>query len=372
MGIHPIILEKESRVGSAWLARYKTVRLHTPTYTDHYPFMKYPEDWPRWLPQDKIVQFMEQYTKAMDLDIRLGTEVTRVQYDESSCKYRVDVLCATGSQTFISRHVVLAPGIFSAEPIMPNFPDQDLFKGQTYHSKEHRSASLTADLQTKRVVIVGAGTSSHDIAQDFVNHGAKSVAMVQRGAIFSCSSSSMEKFMLPLWNTEGLTTEEADIIGSSIPTAVARTMGFGITKLICEHDKDMIASLKVAGLAVKTGEDGGSILEHQLIKTGSFYIDQGANQMIIDGRIKVHQCDGGVQQFDYDGLILADGTHVDADIIIVATGFKRMDRNVKHIMGEDVYQRCGGTKFGHMDEEQERIGVSQTCHKCMFSSACAC
>ena len=86
-----------------------------------------------------------------------------------------------------SRHVVLATGLISDTPVRPEFENESSFAGQIYHSSSHESASLIPDLNEKKVVIIGAGTSGHDIAQDFVNCGAKAVPMIQRGPLFVLS-----------------------------------------------------------------------------------------------------------------------------------------------------------------------------------------
>jgi hypothetical protein len=74
-------------------------------------------------------------------------------------------------------------------------------------------------------------------------------------------------------------------------------MSIDLTKAMAEFDKDMIAGLKGAGLALRTGEDGFGLADHQLIKGGLYYIDHGANSLIIDGRIKIHHCEEGVASF---------------------------------------------------------------------------
>ena len=356
--MNALLVDKHSQIGGSWPDRYKTVTLHTPTYTDHYPFLKNTEDLPKWLPRDKVIERMKHYSRAMDLNVQLNTEVTKIEYDESAKKYRVSGQGPGGPWSSSPRHLVLATGVFSEEPVIPSFPGQDSFQGQVYHSVQHRSASDTPDLDKKRVVLIGSGTSAHDLAQDFVDSGVKEVTIVQRGPIYSLSREAMEAFQVSLWNIPGVTTEEADIMGNSIPTGVARTMNLGATSMTLEHDKDMLDGLKKAGLALNTPETGESIVDYQVVKTGHFYIDQGANQMIIDGRIKVHRSEGGVKDFDARGVNLANGTHLDADIVILATGFKPNRITVRRLMGEKAYQRSGGDTFGFLDQEQERVGVS--------------
>ncbi|KAJ6114645.1 hypothetical protein N7486_000423 [Penicillium sp. IBT 16267x] len=336
LGINYLVVDKASRPGDSWRARYETIKLHTPIFSDHYPFMKYPTNWPRYLDQEHIAKWMEHYGHIMALNIRHDTLARKIEYNESMRQWSIELQSKDGVKTINPKHVVLATGLLSDIPVRPMFPGEDSFKGQVYHTKAHKSAALVPDIRSKKITIIGSGTSAHDVAQDFVNHGAETVTMVQRGPIYVVSLTSMESMQLQLWNTPGLSTEDADLLGNSLPTAVVRT-------------------LKKAGLALKKGNEGDSLVDYQLIKEGHFYIDQGACQMIIDGQIQVRRCERGVQEYYSDGLILGDGTKVESDIIVLATGFERNIKHIERLMGNDFMGRIGD--ICDLDDSQERIGV---------------
>ncbi|KAI9146866.1 putative flavin-binding monooxygenase protein [Paramyrothecium foliicola] len=357
MGIRTLLVDKNARFGDSWRARYKTVTLNTPTYSDHPPFMKLPENWPRWLPRDKVADFWEHYGQMMGVDCLFKTTVTNVKYDDSEKRYSVYLQQGGQATALEPRHVVLATGVFSGEPVLPHFPGQDKFAGQMYHSSKHVAADEIPDINTKRVVIVGAGTSAHDIAQDFVNSGANSVSIIQRSPIFYLSSKASETVQLALWNMEGISTEEADLAGNAIPLAVIRTMSIGMSHTMTEIDNIMIEGLQKAGLALRTGQDGYGLADYQLIKGGHFYLDQGASAMIVDGRIKVYHCEGGISDVEPHAVKLADGTRLDADIIVLATGYHNSMRTVEQLMGHDVATKMS-PHFGMLDAENERAGVS--------------
>ncbi|KAH8671426.1 hypothetical protein BX600DRAFT_510100 [Xylariales sp. PMI_506] len=353
MGISAQLVEQGAQLGAGWRNRYNSVRLHTPIYTDHYPFLKYPETWPRWLGRDSIVAWMEQYSQIMGLDVQLNTRVTKVEYDEAAKRYQVEVQSPQGTRVLSPRHLVLATGIMSTKPRAIDVPGQDLFGGEIYHSSARESASEISGLPDKKIVVLGAGSTAHDVAKDFIDHGATKVTMIQRSPIFSVSSESAE-MVFSLFNKPGLSTEEADLIVSSLPTAVARRLDLGMTHRLCALYKDTIDGLERAGLAVKKGEDGTSLLDHVIVKRGRFYIDQGANRLIIDGHIKVRQCAEGLKEFHADGITLADGTNVEADVIVLATGFDPLSETVRDIVGSQLLEKI--PNFGLLDHEQERSG----------------
>ncbi|GAP83987.1 putative flavin-containing monooxygenase [Rosellinia necatrix] len=355
MGISALIVDKNDRIGGAWTNRYQSVTLNTPKYTDHFPFMKLPEGGPAYLSGRQMVDFMERYGKEMGLAIELSTQVTKADYDSGNRRYNVEVQGKGGEKrVFSTKHVVLATGVFSEEAIIPEIASPDVFNGLVYHSGEHKSASQVPDLGNKRVVVVGCGSTGHDIAADFVTGGAKEVTLFQRNPIFTVSDKAIESILLPIWNMEGVTTEEADVLGNSLPLKLIRAVSIDLTRLMCAHDKAIIDGLKKAGMALRTGEDGYGLADYQLIHGGRFYIDRGASQMIIDGRIKILRCEGGVSAFHPSGLTLADGTQVDADVVVYATGYRGVEVTVERLMGSEIAEKVGA--IGSLDAENERVG----------------
>lgn len=251
-------------------------------------------------------------------------------------------------------HLVLATALISDYPLRPEFEDEASFKGQIYHSSNHKSASLTSDLANKRVAIIGAGPSGFDIAQDFANCGAKGVTLIQRSPLFVASLEAQEKFVLPAWKMMPLA--DADLTSTSMPLSIALTLMVGATQMMAQHDAQLLSGLETAGLSIKKGEDGMGLLHHQLLKGGHFYIDQGAGQMILDGRIEIERCLEGVRGFEHDAVILADDTRIEADVVVVATGLQPLTTVAQEIMGEEFLTKIG--KLGQLDEENERIAVS--------------
>jgi NADH dehydrogenase FAD-containing subunit len=132
----------------------------------------------------------------------------------------------------------------------------------------------------------------------------------------------------------------------------------GATQIIAQHDAELLSKMERSGMAIKRSEDGIGLLHHQLLKGGHFYIDQGACEMIADGKIKVQQSEEGVKGFDQNSVILGDGTRIEADVVVVATGFKPSSYLAETIMGKEFIARVG--EVGALDEEGERIAESVT------------
>ncbi|KAL4910554.1 hypothetical protein BDW74DRAFT_164445 [Aspergillus multicolor] len=353
LGLNYLVVDKTARPGDSWRARYASIKPHTPIYTDHYPSLIYPSNWPRYLHQEHITRWMGHYGDILGLNVRHDTLAKDIEYDRLTGRYSVTLQSSDGDgveKTVTAKHLVLTTGLLSDIPAAPSFPGEETFKGEIYHSSAHKSASFIPDIQNKNITIIGAGTSAHDVAQDFVTHGAKSVTMVQRSAIFVTSLESLEQIQVKLWDTPGLSTEDADLLGNSLPTAVVRTLSIGASQIMAALDKEMLDGLERAGMAVKRGEGGDSLV------AGHFYIEQGAAEMIVDGRIRVRHCEGGVGGYYEEGITLAEGAQVESDIVVLATGFERTDKVIERLMPGEIMDRVVG-EMCSLDESQERVGT---------------
>jgi cation diffusion facilitator CzcD-associated flavoprotein CzcO len=356
-----LILDKHEMAGGAWNSRYDSVTAHTPKFSDNWAFANYPEDFPMWPKRNDLVKWMKSYAAKLRLNIQYSTnitEVTRATGPRGLFTIHLTDNASGNTSTMTCQHVVLAAGIFADIPRVPTFPSQSRFKGPMYHTSKHSNAAAMApDVKSKRIAIIGTGTSAHDIAADYVNAGAKSVTLVQRGAIFSLSRKSVTDGFMAAYNpANGATNDEADIVTNAIPTNVLRSLGVGMTMQMSEWDREMLDGLEEKGVRLKRGHDGDGFPDWLLVRHGCFYIDQGANQMIMDGKIKFVSSEGGVKDVDERGVVLDDGKVVEADVLVLATGFERNIEVVRKLMGNEAVKKVGN--LGYMDEEGERVGVS--------------
>ena len=228
----------------------------------------------------------------------------------------------------------------SGEPKIPNFPGQKDFKGEVYHASEHQDASLAGDVTGKKVVVVGTGNSGHDIAQNFHENGS-AVTMVQRRGTYVISAKT-GLFMLHagLYEEGGPPTEDADVYSQSLPNPVQFALGVHSTKRIAAAEKDNIDGLTKAGFNIDFGDNGSGIYRKYITRGGGYYIDVGCSQLIIDGKIKVKQSPDGIKGFEPNALVLADGTKLEADVVVLATGYDNMVTSARKIFGDKIADRC--------------------------------
>jgi putative flavoprotein involved in K+ transport len=68
LGVPTIIVDTQPRAGDSWRNRYKSLCLHDPVWYDHLPYLPFPDDWPVFAPKDKIGDWLEMYTRVMELN----------------------------------------------------------------------------------------------------------------------------------------------------------------------------------------------------------------------------------------------------------------------------------------------------------------
>ncbi|KAJ2976781.1 hypothetical protein NQ176_g4746 [Zarea fungicola] len=140
LGIKYLILDKQPRAGEAWRARYASVKSHTPIYTDHFPFLQFPSNWPKWLERDALADWIEHYSAIMGLNVVPNAAVSSVNRDIGTGTYTINAtINGTQQKTYKTTHFVLATGVFPPIPFVPEFPGRDLFHGQLYHTVQGRA-----------------------------------------------------------------------------------------------------------------------------------------------------------------------------------------------------------------------------------------
>ncbi|MEM6586637.1 MAG: nuclear transport factor 2 family protein, partial [Pseudomonadota bacterium] len=91
LGVPTIIVEKNNRPGDSWRNRYKSLCLHDPVWYDHLPYIKFPENWPVFSPKDKIGDWLEMYTKVMELNYWTKTTAKSASFDEAAGEWTITV-----------------------------------------------------------------------------------------------------------------------------------------------------------------------------------------------------------------------------------------------------------------------------------------
>ncbi len=339
LGVPTIIVEKNDRPGDSWRKRYKSLCLHDPVWYDHLPYINFPENWPVFSPKDKIGDWLEMYTKVMELNYWTSTVAKHARYDEAAKEWTVVVEREGREITLRPKQLVFATGM-SAVPNMPKFKGMESFLGEQHHSSGHPGPDGYAG---KRVVVIGSNNSAHDICAALYENGVD-VTMVQRSStMIARSDSLMEIAMGALYSERavrsGITTAKADMIAASLPFRILDRWERPITDKIREADAEFYAALAKAGFKLDFGDDDSGLSLKYMRRGSGYYIDIGASQLIIEGKIKL--ASGQVEQITPHGVRLDDGRELPADVIIYATGYSSMNGWVAQLIDQETADKVG-------------------------------
>ena len=95
-----------------------------------------------------------------------------------------------------------------------------------------------------------------------------------------------------------------------------------------------------AGFQYTFGEDGSGIHALYLRRGAGYYIETGASQMIIDGRIKL-KAGASVDHFNQKSVSLTDGSVLAADLVVFATGYGSMNEWARELISPEVADKVG-------------------------------
>ena len=339
LGVPSVVVDRHDRPGDQWRKRYKSLCLHDPVWYDHLPYLPFPDNWPVFAPKDKIGDWLEFYTKVMEVPYWSKTTCLSAEYDEAESRWAVEVDRDGERLTLHPTQLVLATGM-SGKPAVPSVPGQDVFAGEQHHSSAHPGPD---GYLGKKVVVIGSNNSAHDICKALVDNGVDAT-MVQRSSTHIVKSDSLRSIALgSLYSEEavasGMTTKKADLTFASLPYRIMHQFQIPVYDQIRQQDKEFYERLEAAGFELDFGDDDSGLFMKYLRRGSGYYIDVGASELIADGTIKlVH---GQLDHLTENSVVLADGTEIDADVVVYATGYGSMNGWAADLMGQEVADRVG-------------------------------
>lgn len=340
LGVPALIIDKHPRPGDQWRSRYKSLCLHDPVWYDHMPYLPFPDDWPVFCPKDKIGDWLEMYTKVMELNYWSSTECIKAKYDEEAKEWEVTVLRDGQTMVLRPKQVVFALGM-SGVANVPQIEGADTFKGVQHHSSKHPGGDA---YKGKKAIVLGANNSAHDICADLWENGAD-VTMLQRSSTHIVRSDSLMDLALGGLYSEqalenGITTDMADLIFASVPFRIMHTFHIPVYEEIQKRDADLYDRLRKAGFMLDFGDDGSGLFMKYLRRGSGYYIDVGACDLVANGDIKLRS-GVDIARITEHSVILSDGTELPADLIVYATGYGSMNGWVERLVSPEMAAKVG-------------------------------
>lgn len=175
--------ERSHDFGGVWeLSRsYPDVQTQSPKdlycYTDH----PMPESYPEWPKGPQVHAYLHSYAEKHRLArlFQLNTNVVSIHQHKEGDGWLINLEAAGKPRTEHVDFVVVATGQFSDKNVV-EFDGQQAYTdngGVVIHSSEYQN---TGQIVGKRVVVLGGSKSATDVAVHAANHGATQVTMVYR------------------------------------------------------------------------------------------------------------------------------------------------------------------------------------------------
>ncbi|KAI8961397.1 FAD/NAD(P)-binding domain-containing protein [Daldinia sp. FL1419] len=363
MGVPTLAIDVCDNVGDNWRNRYRHLVLHDAIWYDHMPYIKFPDFWPIFTPKDKLAQFLQSYAEQLELNIWNNTSLEYSSWDDKKKEWVAVVKRQKKDGTIEVRvlhpkHIVQCTG-HSGKKNTPSFKGMENFKGDVLcHSSEFKGAKTNA--KGRKAVVIGACNSALDICHDLQENG-YDVTIIQRSSTCVMGVQAVVDLMLkPSYCEGGPPIEEADVVSWGKPGEIYKALHSDMTEKQQVVDKDVLERLNKAGFKTDRGPMNCGLSVKYFQRGGGYYIDVGASQLLIEGKIKVKH-GVGVSEVLPHGVKLDDGTELEADEIVCATGYQNMRTATEAIFGEEVASKVPNV-FGYDEEGEMKVVWRQSGH----------
>jgi dimethylaniline monooxygenase (N-oxide forming) len=315
------ILERSGDLGGVWepARSYPEVQTQSPKDLYRYTDKPMPDSYPEWPKGPQVHAYLTDYARDHGLIevMRLNTTVvSMVRRNGGLPGWILEIRNRDGG---LSREefdfVAACTGQFN-EPQTISHRGADAFRsagGKLLHSAQHTDPSI---VKGKRVVILGGSKSATDIAVNSVNVGAAEVTLIYREPVWR-----IPYFIGGLVNFKRIVyirAQEEMFLSWGIG-AVSRAARAIAKPLVWANWRALESLLKLQLKLKKCGMVPEERIEDRVncsvpIATPDF------SPMVVDGRIKAVR--GTFDHYDGKAIVMTGGERVEADVAILAIGFK--------------------------------------------------
>ena len=314
-----VILEGRDNLGGTWdLFKYPGIRSDSDMHTLGFSFKPWTEaksiaDGP------SILKYLKETVAEYGIDkhIRFGQLVTKAEWSSDNASWTVTAQDKkTGATTSTScSFLFMCSGYYSyKQGHTPEFVGRERFKGTIVHPQEWPT---DLNYSGKRVVVIGSGATAVTIVPSMAQQAAH-VTMLQRSPTYMVSR------------------PDHDVLANRLRKVLPEKMAYNVTRFKntwrqqlvynkTRTDPDKVKELLLGGVKMELGADY-DIAKHFtpnynpwdqrlcLVPNGDFF------QAMREGKASV--VTDHIASFTETGIQLASGEHIDADIIVTATGLE--------------------------------------------------
>jgi monooxygenase len=315
-----LILEAREAIGGTWdLFRYPGVRSDSDMFTLGYRFRPWPEqkaiaDGPA------ILRYIRDTAAAAGIDrrIRFGHRVVSASWSSAQSRWTVEAIRGDGEPTrFSCGFLLVCSGYYRYDQgYSPSFAGADRFTGRIVHP-QHWPDDL--DYDGKRVVVIGSGATAVTLVPALTGRAAH-VTMLQRSP----------SYILSVPGSDPVANRLRKLLGDRASYPVTRWKNVALTTLLYQLSRrrpELVKKLIRSGVSrqLPAGYDVGTHFSPRyqpwdqrlcLVPDGDLFkaIRAGKAGVVTDQ----------IEEFTTGGIRLASGAHLDADIVVTATGLNLM------------------------------------------------
>jgi dimethylaniline monooxygenase (N-oxide forming) len=338
-GMDCTIFDRAGRPGGVWADGYVNFGVQVQKELYEFPDWPLPETVPNFTPGPAFQAYLESYCDRFGLTphLRLNTRVRSVAgRQDGGAGWEVTVESDGRSRTEGFDLVVVATGLYSETPHIPNHPGRSAFPGQVLHASDVRTR---APLEGRRVAVIGYGKSATDIAGEAVEV-AEQVHLVFRQAHWPVPRKLAG--VLPFkWGMLHRLT--ATLIPPYMrPSLVVRWVHGPGWPLVWIFWRLVELLLRVQFRLDTRIANGHNLVPSRPVEFDCFGESTmvprpGFIGLIRDGRIVAHRTE--VARFTPTGLALADGDALEVDTVVFGTGwnsdYRFLSPEIRAVLGED-------------------------------------
>jgi monooxygenase len=334
------IAERRPRIGGTWdLFRYPGVRSDSDMYTLGFRFK--PWTHPKAIADGpSILSYLDETVSEHDLlkSIWFDHRVKRATWSTAAAKWTVELEGGTerAAVAIQCSFLFVCGGYYNYDQgYVPDFDGVESFAGKVVHP-QHWPENL--DYTGKEIVVIGSGATAVSLIPAMVRAGAGHVTMLQRSPTYMASRPSEDKTanaarkVFPSKVAYGLIRWRNVLLGSFLfnlarkkPATVKRKLIEGVSAALgptYDVATHFTPSYNPWDQRLCLVPDGDMF---DVVRIGSASV------------VTAH-----IDHFDTTGVVLQDGTHLDADIIVTATGL-----NLQMLAGVEII--IDGTKVEPQD-----------------------
>lgn len=312
------ILERRARLGGTWdLFRYPGVRSDSDMHTLGYAFKP-------WLAKEAIadgpaiLSYLHEtaHTYGVEEKIRFNHQLVSASWDSEHSQWTLEVEVQSAQRLKLTcNFLVMCAGYYDyAQGHTPDFPGVESFGGTVVHP-QHWPEDL--DYSDKKVVVIGSGATAVTLVPAMAKTAAR-VTMLQRSPTYIAAMPRVDRVALAL----------RAVLPEAAAYALIRRKNIGFQQFVYGLAQKRPAWMKRQLLKRTRRALGAKVdVDRHFSPTYNPWVqrlcvapDGDFFKSIKSG--DAHVVTDTIKSFMPDGIELNSGQHLDADIIITATGLK--------------------------------------------------